>query len=79
MTRGTDAEALGARLAARRRAVGMSQSNLEQLTGVPKARLSRYENGRVIPSVTTLVRIARHLGVSLDDVTRGLFDDVESE
>ena len=32
--------------------------------GIPKARLSRYENGHVEPSIQTLARLARALNVS---------------
>jgi transcriptional regulator with XRE-family HTH domain len=42
----------------------MSQSDLEEISGIPKARLSRYENGHVAPSIHTLERLSRALGVS---------------
>jgi transcriptional regulator with XRE-family HTH domain len=37
---------------------------LEELSGIPKARLSRYENGHIEPSIRTLARLARALDVS---------------
>jgi transcriptional regulator with XRE-family HTH domain len=43
---------------------GLSQSGLESRSGIPKARLSRYENGHVLPSIDTLGRLASALGVS---------------
>lgn len=43
---------------------GLSQSGLESRSGIPKARLSRYENGHVLPSIDTLGRLATALGVS---------------
>jgi transcriptional regulator with XRE-family HTH domain len=43
---------------------GLSQSDLEDISGIPKARLSRYENGHVEPSIQTLNRLARALNVS---------------
>lgn len=43
---------------------GFSQSELEERSGIPKARLSRYENGHVIPSIQTLERLAGALQVS---------------
>jgi transcriptional regulator with XRE-family HTH domain len=43
---------------------GLSQSDLEEISGIPKARLSRYENGHVAPSIQTLERLAKALGVS---------------
>ena len=47
-----------------RLAAGLSQSNLEAISGIPKARLSRYENGHVVPSIQTLERLAKALGAS---------------
>ncbi|HSL12424.1 MAG TPA: helix-turn-helix transcriptional regulator, partial [Actinomycetota bacterium] len=43
---------------------GLSQSELEELSGIPKARLSRYENGHVEPSIQTLARLSKALNVS---------------
>jgi transcriptional regulator with XRE-family HTH domain len=54
----------GTRLREARLAAGLSQSELEELSGIPKARLSRYENGHVEPSIQTLNRLARALNVS---------------
>lgn len=54
----------GTRLRESRLAAGLSQSELEELSGIPKARLSRYENGHVEPSIQTLNRLARALNVS---------------
>src|SRR5437773_5397418 len=55
---------VGMRLREARSAAGLSQSELEQISGIPKARLSRYENGHVEPSIQTLARLARALNVS---------------
>jgi transcriptional regulator with XRE-family HTH domain len=54
----------GTRLREARLSAGLSQSELEDLSGIPKARLSRYENGHVEPSIQTLNRLARALNVS---------------
>ena len=54
----------GNRLREARLRAGLSQSELEDLSGIPKARLSRYENGHVEPSIQTLNRLARALNVS---------------
>jgi len=53
----------GARLRAARSEAGMSQSDLERLSGVPKTRLSRYENGHILPSLVTLRKLAVALGI----------------
>src|SRR5438876_10337089 len=54
----------GQRLRRVRLHAGLSQSALETRSGIPKARLSRYENGHVLPSIETLGRLATALGVS---------------
>jgi len=61
---GADGKHFGIRLREARLAAGLSQSELEELSGIPKARLSRYENGHVEPSIQTLARLARALNVS---------------
>lgn len=61
---GEDGKHFGNRLREARLAAGLSQSELEELSGIPKARLSRYENGHVEPSIQTLARLARALNVS---------------
>jgi transcriptional regulator with XRE-family HTH domain len=59
-----DERTFGQRLRETRMGAGLSQSELEEISGIPKARLSRYENGHVAPSIQTLERLARALGVS---------------
>ena len=54
----------GQRLRHARQEAGLSQSELEIRSGIPKARLSRYENGHVLPSIGTLGKLSRALGVS---------------
>ena len=59
-----DGKHFGNRLREARLGAGLSQSELEELSGIPKARLSRYENGHVEPSIQTLARLSRALNVS---------------
>lgn len=59
-----DGRHFGNRLREARVQAGFSQSELEELSGIPKARLSRYENGHVEPSIQTLARLAKALNVS---------------
>ena len=62
--RESDGKHFGQRLREARIAAGLSQSELEDISGIPKARLSRYENGHVEPSIQTLARLSRALNVS---------------
>jgi transcriptional regulator with XRE-family HTH domain len=59
-----DEKTFGQRLRETRIRAGFSQSDLEEISGIPKARLSRYENGHVAPSIQTLERLAKALNVS---------------
>jgi transcriptional regulator with XRE-family HTH domain len=59
-----DDRTFGQRLRETRVGAGMSQSDLEEISGIPKARLSRYENGHVAPSIQTLERLSKALKVS---------------
>ena len=58
----------GAQLRKARRAGGLSQADLSELCAIPKSRLSRYENGHILPSITTLQRLAEGLGVTEGDL-----------
>ena len=62
--RQSDGKHFGQRLRESRVFAGLSQSELEDISGIPKARLSRYENGHVEPSIQTLARLSRALNVS---------------
>jgi transcriptional regulator with XRE-family HTH domain len=57
----------------RRRSMGYSQRRLEELTGIPRSRISVYENDKVVMTVDTAVRFALVLKCTLDD----LFDYYE--
>lgn len=73
-----DGKHFGNRLREARLGAGLSQSELEELSGIPKARLSRYENGHVEPSIQTLARLARALNVSEASLLgdqRGIMED----
>jgi transcriptional regulator with XRE-family HTH domain len=64
MATAKDERSFGQRLREARTQAGLSQSELEVRSGIPKARLSRYENGHVIPSIQTLERLASALSIS---------------
>jgi len=72
MSHHVNAARVGRRLRELREARGFSQARLEAIAGVPKARISRYENGHVMPSVPTLDRLAAALGLTLSELFLGL-------
>jgi transcriptional regulator with XRE-family HTH domain len=64
------AMALGERIKELRKEHGWSQAELGERVSTDSQRISRYENGRITPSVDALVRLADALGVSIDYLVR---------
>lgn len=56
---------IGTRLRSLRENKGMSQGDVEKITGMLRCYISRVENGHTIPSVQTLERFARALELPL--------------
>lgn len=51
-----------------RELTGVTQRYVAEQTGVDVHQLSRYENGHQMPSVESLQKIARALGVAMEDL-----------
>lgn len=64
---------LGEKIRQLRNEKGFSQSFLEKRTGVNSKLLSKYENGRIMPTADTLKKIATGLETSADYL---IFDNV---
>lgn len=62
---GSSYEFLAATLATRRRALGLTQSQLAGRAGMTPSLISRIESGRQPPTARTLMRLAEALGTSL--------------
>ena len=62
---------MGNRLKTLRGAKDMRQMALAQASGVAQSTISAMERGLVDPKATTLQRLAKALGVSLDELTGG--------
>ena len=62
---------VGARIAARRKAAGLTQAQVAEAIGVEKETISRMENGVISPTLSRLQQIADLLGCSLSDLFRG--------
>lgn len=56
------------KLAAVRKAKGLTQRKLSFLSGVPRVSIARYETGKVSPNARALERLATALGVRMDDL-----------
>lgn len=64
---------LGERVKELRKEAGWTQGELAEKVGTDARQVSRYENGRITPSLEVLARIAEALNVSLDYL---VFEDV---
>lgn len=65
-----DEHQIGKRIKEAREERGMTQAKLAGMTRISTTQLSGYENGKV-PSLTTLAKISRALGVSMDELYYG--------
>ncbi len=52
----------------RRLAQGVSQRDLEIISGIPRSRISKYETGKIAMTVETAVKFALIFNCSLDDL-----------
>jgi transcriptional regulator with XRE-family HTH domain len=64
--------ALGDRIRQLRKEAGWSQAELGDKIGTDSQRVSRYETGKITPSLDAIVRIAEALNISIDHL---LIDD----
>lgn len=65
--------ALGERIRLLRKEAGWSQAELGDKIGTDSQRISRYETGKITPSLDAIVRIAEALNISIDHL---LVDDI---
>ena len=70
---------LGTRIAALRREAGLSQAELAQRLQVSPSALGMYEQERREPSMQTLVKLSRELGVTTDYLLTGTPAEKEQE
>ncbi len=67
---------LGEKIKQLRQEKGYSQASLEKRSGVNSKLLSKYENGRIIPTADTLRKIDEGLDISADYL---IFDNVPKD
>ncbi len=72
-------EHLGGALKDLRRASGSTQAEICSRTGLKSPQLSRWENGRDVPTLESLIRYLGAIGASLADLERILLGDEEQK
>lgn len=58
---------------------GLTQGELSELTGIDRISITRYETGKITPGGKALRKLARVLGVSLDELLGREADHAEAE
>lgn len=66
----TTAVVIGSVIKRERTKQKVTQEYLSDLSGVPKARISRYEHGHTLPTIETLTALGEGLGVPASTLLR---------
>ena len=64
----SEAQKLGRNLKRIRKEKGISQGDIAREFGMDKAFISNIENGKTNPTLATIVRLAKAVGVSVEDL-----------
>ena len=62
---------IGKRIAALRKEKGLTQEELAQHMGVSGQAVSKWENDQTCPDISALPKLARLLGVTVDELLEG--------
>jgi len=73
------AQLFGARFKKRRKALGLSQVQLFEETGISAGYLSNIENGRANPTLDMMVKLAAAVGMEIWDMLRPCPEQVTEE
>lgn len=67
-------EEIGKFISQLRKEKNLTQAQLEELIGVDRKTISKWENGQVAPDITILNNLASALGVTTYELLSGMFD-----
>lgn len=62
---------IGKRIKQRRKALGLTQVQIQQKTGISSGNMSEIENGNKLPSTPTLISLSTILDCSIDWMLKG--------
>ena len=65
-----EAEKLGQNLKRIRTEKGISQGDIVKATGIDKALISNVENGKTNPTLATIAKLAKAIGVSVGELMK---------
>ncbi|MFA5780612.1 MAG: helix-turn-helix transcriptional regulator [Elusimicrobiota bacterium] len=63
-----EAQKLGQNLKRIRTEKGLSQGDIMKTLGMPKSFISNIENGKTNPTLSTITKLAKAMGVSVGDL-----------
>ena len=66
----SESEKLGQNLKRIRTEKGISQNKIARTLGIDRAFISNIENGKTNPTLDTIARIAKAIGVSISELTK---------
>jgi len=70
MIKMSTATSIGTAFRRERKRQGLSQGHIAELSGLSKARLSRYENGHVLPTIDTLAKMCDPMNLRVSDLLK---------
>ena len=53
-----------------RDAKGVNDANVSAATGIPRSTFTDWKNGRSVPKIEKIIKIAEFFGVSVDELVR---------
>lgn len=65
-----EAQRLGKNLKKIRTEKGISQGDIVKASGIDKAMISNIENGKTNPTLTTIAKLAKAIGVSVGELMK---------
>ena len=65
-----DTKKFGAYLAAKRKYMGMKQSELAKKVNLTRQSISKYETGESFPDISVIIQFAEIFGITIDELIK---------
>lgn len=65
-----DTKKFGTYLVAKRKSMNMKQSDLANILNLTRQSISKYETGKCLPEITTIIKIAEIFDVTIDELIK---------
>ena len=64
-------DSIGSRIKERRKELGLTQTQVKELTGISSGTMSDIENGNTLPAAPSLIKLSEALDCSIDWILTG--------